>query len=202
MNLLNMIGGHFRPRRMEMFVRLLGITPSTTVLDVGGSAFNWKFCPVQPRITILNLDRHIHVNGFQFICGDATNMPFSDHQFDVIFSNSVIEHLSNTDKQKQFAEEVARVGRHYFVQTPDYWFPVEPHYLTPFVQFVPHDYKPWVHRWLTLRGWMDRPAKDTCMEWTDEIRLLRAWEMRALFPEASIVRERVCGFSKSLIAVH
>jgi len=87
-----MIGGHFRPRRMEMFVRLLGITPSTTVLDVGGSAVNWGFCAAQPRITILNTDKDIHVNGFPFVCGDATSMPFGDGQFDVIFSNSVIEH--------------------------------------------------------------------------------------------------------------
>jgi predicted SAM-dependent methyltransferase len=202
LNLLNMIGGHFRPRRMQMFVRLLGITSSTTVLDVGGSAFNWNFCPVQPRITILNLDRNIHVNGFHFVCGDATKMPFVDRQFDVIFSNSVIEHLHDAETQRKFADEVTRVGRHYFVQTPDYWFPIEPHYLTPFVQFMPRPAKPWVHRWLTLRGWMDKPAKDTCVQWSDEIRLLRAREMRALFPDASLIRERVLGLSKSLIAVH
>jgi hypothetical protein len=128
-------------------------------------------------------------------------MPFVDRQFDVIFSNSVIEHLYTPDRQKKFADEVTRVGNHYFIQTPDYWFPVEPHYLTPFVQFVPRDCKPWVHRWLTLRGWMDKPSKDTCVEWSDEIRLLRAREMRVLFPKATLVRERAFGLSKSLIAV-
>jgi len=201
MNLLNTVAGHFRPQRMQMFVRLLGITPSTTVLDVGGGAANWAICPVQPRITILNLDSNIYVNGFQLVCGDATKMPFVDRQFDVIFSNSVIEHLYTPGRQKKFADEVTRVGNHYFIQTPDYWFPVEPHYLTPFVQFVPRDCKPWVHRWLTLRGWMDKPSKDTCVEWSDEIRLLRAREMRALFPKATLVRERAFGLSKSLIAV-
>jgi hypothetical protein len=202
MNSLNRIASHFRPRRMEMFVRLLGITRSTTVLDVGGSAHNWTVCPVQPRITILNLDKEIYVNGFQFIWGDATKMPFGDRQFDVVFSNSVIEHLRNTDRQRMFADEVVRVASHYFVQTPDYWFPVEPHYLTPFVQFTPRECKPWVHRWLTLRGLMDRPTRETCLEWSNEIRLLRAREMRTLFPGASLIRERVFGLSKSLIAVH
>lgn len=201
MNLIKAIGVHFRRRRMESFARLLGITPSTTVLDVGGSAFNWAYCPVRPQITILNLDKEIDAKGFRFICADATQMPFSCREFDVVFCNSVIEHLYDAEKQKRLAEEIARVGRHYFVQTPDYWFPIEPHYLTPFVQFVPHKLKSWVHRWATLRGWLDRPDKHTCAQWTNEIHLLRASEMRALFPDASLVRERVLGWSKSLIAV-
>ncbi len=75
------------------------------------------------------------------------------------------------------------------MQTPDRWFPVEPHVLLPGFQFLP--------RRARERLWPFGVSQDP---FTD-IRLLDVAELRALFPEARIVRERFAGMSKSLIAV-
>ena len=74
-----------------------------------------------------------------WIFADGCRLPFPDKSFDVVFSNSVIEHLGDPRKHEQYAREIARVGVRYFVQTPNRWFPIEPHLLTPLVHFLPRD---------------------------------------------------------------
>ena len=64
-----------------------------------------------------------------------------DNEFDIVFSNSVIEHVGDFWKQKLFSSEIQRVGKRYFVQTPSFWFPYEPHTLIPFYQFFPVNIK-------------------------------------------------------------
>ena len=77
------------------------------------------------------------------MAGDGRALPFRDEAFDVVFSNSVIEHVGDAASQRRFAREVARVGRAYWVQTPNRWFPVEQHLLTPLVHWLP---KSWQRR--------------------------------------------------------
>lgn len=100
-----------------------------------------------------------------------------------------------------FANEIRRVARRYAVQTPDFAFPFEPHFLAPGVQYVPRRWRPMVVRFLTPYGWRfaSRPA-DVARE-TRTIRLLSCAEVRRLFPDAEIVRERFLGLSKSLLAI-
>lgn len=117
---------YFRTKRMRTFVGRFGVTEETRILDVGGSSFNWTLIDVKPRVVLLNLDQGD-------VIGDGTRLPFLDGSFDIVFSNSVIEHLRNRDAQMQFASEVRRVGKCFFVQTPHRYFPIEPHYLTPLI---------------------------------------------------------------------
>ena len=71
--------------------------------------------------------------------GDAVDMPgISDGAFDVVFSNSVIEHVETYENQRRMAAEIRRVGRRYFVQTPNRHFPLEPHFLVPGFQLLPY----------------------------------------------------------------
>jgi Methyltransferase domain len=136
------------------------------------------------------------------VVANALASPFADASFDVVFSNSLIEHLGTEERQRAFASEVRRLSKDgYFVQTPNRWFPIEPHYLAPLVQFVPQRIRPTVIRWMTPFGWLTRPSREGCRRICSEIRLLSAHEMRRLFPDAEIVRERFFGFTKSLIAV-
>ena len=110
----------FRPRRMELFAALFKIGSNTRVLDVGGTLLNWSFLRIQPRLTILNVhlpSEELPPN-VEWIVGDARAMTFEDNSFDVVFSNSVIEHVGEWEDQKRFAEEIRRVGKGYFVQTP------------------------------------------------------------------------------------
>jgi 2-polyprenyl-3-methyl-5-hydroxy-6-metoxy-1,4-benzoquinol methylase len=66
---------------------------------------------------------------------------FQNDEFDIVFSNSVIEHVGSYEEQNLMASEVRRVGKRYFIQTPNLFFPIEPHFLFPFFQFLPLDYR-------------------------------------------------------------
>jgi hypothetical protein len=184
----------FRRQRMRLFSRLMPTTPNTTVLDVGGGAMNWQWCDPLPRVTTLNLRRGD-------VVADGRCLPFRDGSFDVVFSNSVIEHVGNRMDQEAFAGEVGRVGRHYFVQTPNRNFPIEPHFMTPLVQFLPVGLRARIARNFTVWGLVTRPAPDTVASRVRSTRLLTPRDMHRLFPGALLHRERLFGLTKSLVAV-
>jgi SAM-dependent methyltransferase len=184
----------FRRQRMRLFSRLLPSTPETTVLDVGGGPMNWQWCEPMPRVTTLNLRSGD-------VVADGRRLPFRDGSFDVVFSNSVIEHVGSRMDQEAFACEIGRVGRRYFVQTPNRNFPIEPHFMTPLVQFLPVGLRARLARNFTLWGLITRPAPDTVASSVRSIRLLTPSDMRRLFPDARLHRERLFGLAKSLVAV-
>lgn len=118
---------------MQRFAREFEITAETRVLDVGGTPETWDTLAVRPPVTLLNTPRTKPelASASWWVVGDGRALPFRDCAFDVVFSNSVIEHVGDDGSQRRFAGEVARVGRAYWVQTPNRWFPMEQHLLTP-----------------------------------------------------------------------
>jgi len=198
---------HFRSRRMRRFARTFVITNETRILDVGGTPFNWAFLQSQPQVTIVNLPYSCAPWEERFTCvfGDGRRLPFADQSFDIVFSNSVIEHVGDWESQRKFATEIARVGRAYWVQTPNRGFPVEPHMMTPFLHYLPRAWQNRIARRFTVWALIERPSADRWKFYIDhylrDIRLLDAGEMQRLFPEAEIVRERLGGVTKALIAV-
>jgi SAM-dependent methyltransferase len=192
---------------MAKLERLLGITASTRILDVGGTPSNWTLLEVRPQVTMLNLPRAMESgdDGLTWIFADGLKLPFRDKSFDVVFSNSVIEHVGGRPSQEQFAREIARVGVRYFVQTPNRWFPVEHHLLTPLIHFLPRGWQRRLVNRFTVWEWIARPRPDQraffLEHYLRDIRLLDSGAMRRLFPGARIVRERFLGMTKSLIAV-
>lgn len=94
-----------------------------------------------------------------------------------------------------------RFGIKYFVQTPNKWFPVEPHLLTPFIHYLPKSLQRRLLRNFTVWGLVTRPTVWECENFLREIRLLGYKEFRRLFPKAEIRRERFLGWTKSLIAI-
>lgn len=187
---------------MAIFTLQLAVTEDTRILDLGGDAPTWESCAAERKVTLVNLDPRGLRGHRAVVVANALTVPFIDGAFDVVFSNSVIEHLGTQQRQQVFAAEVRRLCKSgYFVQTPNKWFPIEPHYLAPLVQFVPRPIRPIVVRWATPRGWLTKPSRQQCAELCREIRLLDAREMSQLFPEAKIIRERFFGLTKSLIAV-
>jgi SAM-dependent methyltransferase len=115
---------------------------------------------------------------------------FDTGSFDVVFSNSVIEYVGAFSDQERMASEVLRVGKRYYVQTPNRFFPIEPHFLLPGFQFLPRWMKVAMIQRFAL-GWYDRAAtrEEACCL-ADEIRLLRRGELRRLFPGGKIMEER------------
>lgn len=190
---------HFRTRRMRTFWQSFQLSPRTRVLDVGGEPFNWSLLSERPHLAFVNLYR-LQEEVEDWIIADGRRLPFRDGAFDIVYSNSVIEHLGNYENQQVFAEECSRVGQRYYVQTPNRHFPVEPHLITPFIHYLPKAVQRHLLRNFTVWGWVTRPSSEQCEDFLQEVRLLDEVEMGRLFPDASILRERLLGLTKSLIA--
>ena len=110
-----------------------GLYPGATVLDLGGTPELWQYVDCELDVTLVNLPEAFELNdydlsGINTVFADATRaLPFSARSFDLVFSNSVIEHTGGPDQQTAFAENIRQLGNGFWVQTPSIWFPVEPH---------------------------------------------------------------------------
>jgi hypothetical protein len=193
----------FRKKRMERFLERLEVGPDTLVLDLGGTPFNWSLVALSPRLVIVNIRLQGYTEnlpGMRWVIADARRLPFKDQAFDVVFCNSVIEHLEDLEGQRRLANECRRVGHRYWVQTPNRRFPIEPHLMTPFIHWLPRTLQRRLLRNFTVWGIRNRPPKERRDRFMREVRLLNTSEMRQLFPDADIWHERVLGLSKSLVA--
>ena len=202
------VSAFFRRRRMIKFLRIFKIKPRTRVLDLGGAPGIWEHVSVPLEITLLNLPGAVSPSEFQMlqspglihhtfhvIEGDACYVDqFGDRSFDLVFSNSVIEHVGPPTKQAEFAREVLRLGKSYWVQTPSKWFPIEAHSLMPFYWFYPE----WMRAAL-MRTWRKRFPE----WWADYIgttRVLSRRRMAELFPNGQTRVEYFFGFPKSYVS--
>jgi hypothetical protein len=196
-----------RERRFALFRSLVERVPTPyRILDVGGTPTFWQIrgpeIPGDPAVTVLNLERQTSDDArIATIVGDACDMgQIPDGAFDVVFSNAVIEHVETLENQRRMAAEIRRVGRRYFVQTPNKRFPLEPHFLVPGFQFLPIRLRVWLLRRMAL-GWYARTADPSEAEAkVRRIRLMTEREFRDVFPAATIHREKVFGLTKSFIA--
>jgi hypothetical protein len=197
---------HFRRSRMRKLYATHKITKLTRVLDIGGTPTIWEVAgsmgyPV-PRVTLLNIYKPRTLPAWaNWIDADARAIPFAAQSFDLAFSNSVIEHLGTLEDQAAMAREVSRVARAYWVQTPDVRFPFEPHYLAPFLHWLPRKYRHLAAR-LTPWAMIARPTPAVICDRVAEIRILSPREMRALFPGARLITERFLGWPKSLVVTY
>lgn len=195
----------FRRRRMRWFRALLPLAPAERLLDVGGFPWFWREARLPNPITLLNLGFPAGLAesypGFTYVTGDGCALPFDDGAFDVVFSNSVIEHLGTWENQRRFAAEVRRTGRRLWVQTPARGFFIEPHLLAPFIHWLPLATQRRLIRPLTGWGWLTRPTPAQVDAFLAEVRLLTRAEMQTLFPDCEILEEKFLGMTKSYVAV-
>lgn len=180
------------------------------IIDLGGEANYWTLfdrdfldrCGV--HITLVNPGAFGTVDAtlFEAVDGDACHLPqYADHAFDMVHSNSVVEHVGDWVRMEAFAGEVRRLAPCYYVQTPYFWFPIEPHFSAPFFH--------WRSEQSRARALMKRPhgfsqkAADigAAMRDVQHARLLDKTQFRFLFPDAAHHDEVVLGLTKSLIAV-
>jgi SAM-dependent methyltransferase len=163
-----------RARRHERFFKLTRIAPGARVLDVGCGQAGLRALEPSLEITGVDLRERPEYPG-PFVCADAAaGLPFADGEFDLVYCSSVIEHVA-PERRSRFAAEIRRVGRGWFVQTPAFSFPIEPHSLLPAAHWLPVA--------LRRRYWRLGAAG----EW-EEIPLLRREEMQALFGPAQAER--------------
>lgn len=184
-----------------------------SILDIGGRVEYWdgigrKF--LRDRnvvITVLNLyQSELSVGGsdgiFELAVGDACHLNYEDNQFDLAHSNSVIEHVETWRNMKSFANETKRVAINYYVQTPYFWFPIDPHfYAFPIFHWLPRPLKARLLNIFPLATAGRIQGVDKSFETVDGAQLLDARQFGFLFSDAQIKFERFFGLPKSMIAI-
>jgi SAM-dependent methyltransferase len=139
---------------------------------------------------------------FKFFEADGCNLAaFADHSFDIAHSNSVLEHVGSWARMVQFAKEVSRVSEKYFVQTPNYWFPIEPHFVTPFFQWFPKRIRIWMVLHFQLGHRKKAATVDEAVVIVESVGLLNKKMFHQLFKDARILTERFFCLPKSFIAI-
>jgi hypothetical protein len=191
-----------RARRWNVFQATFPGLEEMEVLDLGGTVNYWCRQTTHPRhVTIVNLAPQ-----------DADGSPWmSTHQrdactvddlgsFDLVVSNSVIEHVGGHMQRQKLADVVHKSAPHHWIQTPYRYFPIEPHWLAPGMQFLPVSVRAQMTRKWPLGHYRDIESADVVAE-VMMVELLGMTEMEHYFPHSIIWRERVAGLTKSLVAI-
>jgi hypothetical protein len=208
----NDLSNRFRAKRFRLFQEMLSQElehkQRCKVLDVGGTPHYWRafgnaldFSRVEITVVNVSSAKSDH-DSIKVMLGDARNMcEFEDLSFDIVHSNSVIEHVGRWQDMADMAKEVRRLAPRYFVQTPYFWFPMEPHARVLALHWMP---EVWRFRILMKRDcgfWQRRTDLGEAVKAIQSAVLLDNRQMQYLFPDAKIIHERVLGLTKSLIAV-
>jgi Methyltransferase domain len=182
------------------------------ILDVGGEDRYWLnifgadwLRQHGVKIVLLNhTDEYVGHNVdpliFSIVIGDGCALPYGDGAFDLAHASSVIEHVGTLERQRKFAEEIRRVARAFYVQTPARCFPIEAHTRFPWFQYLPAAARVWLFQHLSLGPY---PKVDAARARVlhEELRLLSHRQLVRLFPDAMIRRERLFGLTKSYMAL-
>lgn len=205
----NSLSSKFRKKRGVIIKTLLSqLKRPIKILDIGGRERFWINIGLADsknlKIVLLNIEKEpVTKLNFSSEVGDARDLSkYRDKSFDVVFSNSVIEHVGGHKDQKQMAKETQRVGKHYIIQTPNKFFPIEPHFLFPLFQFLPEPLQIWMVRHFSIGNYPKIEDKEAAKKAVNGIQLLTKNELKALFQDARIYREKILFFTKSFIACH
>jgi hypothetical protein len=197
------IGTYLRKQRWDLFGVQFPDIERMHVVDLGGTVLHWQNYPVRPlSVTVVNLlTQPASRDWITAVHGDACEQlpELRGRTFDLVYSNSLIEHVGGHTRRNDFAANVKALAPHHWVQTPYRYFPIEPHWLFPGLQFLPQ-----VARAAAIRNWPLSPAKpdrDHALEDVLEVELLSKTELKYYFSSSRILSERVLGLTKSLIAV-
>lgn len=211
------LGFKFRKKRSDRIKSLINRCYNkygkVNIIDVGGTRIYWNIIPSafllehSVRITLVNLPSAKPLPAgdavFEFVPGDGCNLSkIPDHSYNISHSNSVIEHVGDITKKCEFSHEMRRIAESYYLQTPNFWFPIEPHFFCPFFHWLPE----FVRIFLIYHFNIGRKRRAKCLEearWkVKNCSLLTKRELIKLFPEGSLFKEKFLLMTKSFIVVH
>lgn len=137
-----------RERKFATFLKQVAPKPKETILDVGVNDTEYsetdnyleKHFPHPENITAVSResldDFSKRYPNIKAIIADGRNLPFSDNAFDIAYSNAVIEHVGDREKQLHFLKELFRVSRRGYLTTPNRHFPIEVHTRIPLLHLL------------------------------------------------------------------
>jgi hypothetical protein len=209
------VGSKLRAKRIAPLLEMIEATfnehGSVNVIDLGGTEKYWGIVPRQyldehnVNITIVNLPGTLKPKDhgpFKFVEADACDLAgFDDKSFHIAHSNSVVEHVGDWKRMVQFAKELSRVSQRCFVQTPNYWFPIEPHCMTPIFHWLPKSIRIWLVLHFQLGHWRKAASVDEAVQIVESARLLNRKMFQELFRDAHVLTERFFWLPNSFIAI-
>ena len=202
----------FRRKRFQLFLKVAHeIAPgrkTIEVADIGGAMDYWEgvrdlWGHLPLRITIFNIGEQAPDQGpYKFRIGDACDLSeIVDNTFDLVHSNSVIEHVGHWTQIEAMAREIRRLAPRYFIQTPNFGFPLEPHFRTLFFQWYPEVVRAGMLLRKSRGFYSAAKTMEDAMQAIQSVNLLTAGQMLHLFPDARLEREKLFGLTKSLISI-
>jgi hypothetical protein len=199
------LSGRARARRWEVFAERFPDHTEMRILDLGGTVNAWRRAPISPR-QVVTLNLKAEGSDLQWVVptvGDACDPPseLAGEHFDLVFSNSVIEHVGGHARRAAFANTVHTFGDRHWVQTPYRYFPLEPHWLFPGFQFLPVKARARLMCHWPIGAYTREHDFDSAVSSALMIELVSETAMRHYFADSDIVHERALGLTKSLIAV-
>ncbi|WP_069473718.1 methyltransferase domain-containing protein [Candidatus Marithrix sp. Canyon 246] len=213
------IGSRFRAKRIaplrEMINKAYQQHGKVSIIDVGGTKTYWNLIgdkilsEKNVTITVINLAGTLYEGGgenndksFTYIEADGCDLSqFEDKSFHIVHSNSVIEHVGSWERMVTFAEEIRRVGQNYFVQAPYFWFPIEPHFMVPFIHWFSEQIRVSLVMKYSMGEYKKTENLDEAVNLVKHIHLPDKKMFSRLFSDAEIKQEKVFLFTKSLIAI-
>lgn len=202
----NSLANKFRRKRFKLFIDFIKDFPRPVkILDAGGTVSFWEQMEYAGNsdfeITLVNIEipeitKHKNILPVK---GDVTDLGmFKNKCFDIVFSNSVIEHIPTANGRQQMADEIKRVGKSYFIQTPNYYFPFEPHFLFPCFQFFPVSLKLFMLKNFSM-GWFKKcENNEVALRLLENNKLLKPVELKSYFPSSKIFYEKYLILNKSI----
>ena len=207
----NSFVNQFRQKRFELLkngIEKLIQKDHFKILDIGGDIQYWKNIGWQHpacKIHLLNLYEskvpENETHQFSSSVGNGLSLEYKKGEVDLIFSNSVIEHVGSYENQQIFAGEVKRVSDKYIVQTPSIWFPLEPHSLIPLFQFLPHPIRALLIMTFNINYFPKAKTYKAAIIVSHSTLMFTHKRFKQLFPEAEIQVERFLGIPKSYTAI-
>ena len=202
---------YFRRKRLAEFLEIYPDLGNYSVLDVGGRPFMWDLLRAEynvapKQLVLLNTPSETALptsENYTVKIADGCDLPYPDQSFDLVFSNSVIEHVGKKEEMAQFSSECDRVGKNIYIQTPNRWFPVDAHLGVAFIHWLPRPlYKKLCFLSLRYPFTINNPSEKKNFDLEFETtRLLTLSQLKRLFPQKRIVPEKFLFFIKSFVVV-
>jgi SAM-dependent methyltransferase len=203
--LTSRVSARVREELFAFFLEVMQPTAESQVLDVGvtpdeslvESNFFERLYPYKDRVIATSIEDASFLEGnypgLRFVMADGMALPFKDAAFDIVFCSAVMEHVGSRDRQRIFVQELLRVGKRFFITTPNRQFPMEFHTILPVIHWLPQPVHQKILRGLGMEFW----------SLTENLNLLTASTFMALFPsadEVTLYEHRLLGLPSNLVA--